>query len=71
MRAFREMVKALNLERMVGHILWLKLRPVLDEIAIRHILNNPKFVYKVGSGDKIFYVTKIKDAWFVGVLARF
>lgn len=66
--AFKEISKWLL--RGVSHLLWLRLQPILNRWAISMLLNKPKFLREVGE-DKWLYITKIKDAWVVGLLMRF
>lgn len=65
-----EIIKMLKAERLLGSLLWLKLKPILDRMALKFMLNHPRLVKQVGK-DTWVYVTKVKDAWIVGVLTKF
>ncbi len=58
------------LRRALPQLLWLKLEPVLNAIALNVLLHNPRTVVKLAD-DTVVYVTKIKEAFVVGLLTRF
>jgi len=55
---------------MINHLFWMKIEAFLKQQALRIILRNPAYLKQVGT-DKYLYITKIRDAWIVGMLIRF
>lgn len=57
-------------KKVISHLFWMKIEAFLRQQALRIILRNPAYLKQVGT-DKYLYITKVKDAWVVGMLIRF
>jgi hypothetical protein len=57
------------LRRPLSDLLWLKVQPILQRLALRALSLKP--IYQSKSGDLMVYLKKLTDGWMVGVLIQF
>jgi len=58
------------LARFISHLMWMHLERILNDLALRYLLGKDAIILSK-SKDKVVYITRIKDAWVLGLLARF